>query len=285
MPEIAECYSIAKQIRTLTPNSVKKVSFTPKFNTYLGDTDKVGQLVNMSIKDIFAYGKSIWFELDGEDQHGYMVSQLGMTGAWFIDRCYNRNDKHNHLVIDLANGQKLIYSDPRMFGNIHYYVVSKKESLTELKKSIIKNHKWGLDPLQSSASEMIEAMKRWNKSSKSIKDLMLNQNVVFGIGNYLAAEVLAMSSISPYRDGSKLSAVDIKHLHKNLLIVIKKALKYNGYSFAKGYYLPDGSLGQFTDVVKVYEHAGDICPYCKKGRIKKEFISGRSTYYCSKCQR
>jgi formamidopyrimidine-DNA glycosylase len=283
MPEIGECYTIANQIPSI--EKVENLEKSSKFFKYINlnkNCKTIFSAQKLIINKPFAYGKSIWFPIEVDNQKGFLVSQLGMTGSWFLDNC-GRPNKNDHLTFFYKN-HKLRYSDPRMFGKMQCFLVEEGKNIEDLKKEIIKKYKWGIDPFIASIEDLTSQLKRWQKSSKNIKTLMLDQNIVFGIGNYLASEILFASKISPYKLGKQLTQSDLKVLAKNIKKIVEIAIKTGGFSFAAGYYHPDGSVGQMAKHIKVYEKLGQSCPECS-ANIKKDFINGRATYFCQKCQK
>lgn len=271
MPEIGECYTIANKIPTL--GKVTSVKKSARFNSYIAKTNKILQnLEGSNIGKPFAHGKSVWFPLVTKDgKSGFLISQLGMSGSWFLDT-QGRDEKNDHLVIE-GNGVKLRYSDPRMFGKMRLF-------LNETFEETLKHFKWGVDPLTVSPLNLAEVMAKWTKSSKKIKVLMLDQNVVFGIGNYLASEILYAAKISPHKLGKDLTKEDLLSLAKESQKIIKLAVKTGGYSFAGGYYHPDGTVGTMGPKIKIYDK--ERCP--EGHLVVNENIAGRSTFICYKCQ-
>lgn len=279
MPEIAECYSIAER---LPKNfNIEKIEVSSKIKDIVAKTTNIKELDSATILEPFAYGKSIWFPLLKNNKPGFFVSQLGMTGAWFLNSNHEdlRNTKHNHLTIK-SKGQILIYNDPRRFGSMNIYWGEDYESL---KSEIISNRKWGLDPLRVSLEEVYKAISEsWIKSNKPIKSLMLNQNVIFGIGNYLASEILYKAKINPFKPSSSLKSPEFKALAKAIVDIMLKAKKAGGFSFAGGYILPDGTYGNYYEKALVY-----LKPLCKicGNKINKKPLDGRITYFCPVCQK
>jgi formamidopyrimidine-DNA glycosylase len=228
-----------------------------------------------------AYGKSIWFFFKKDDKNYIMTSQLGMSGSWFLND-YMKERGNFHFAFKLNNGNWLKYSDPRMFGKIIIYEGQNFDSIT---KEIIKFKKWGIDPMQSSVKDIAHNLSSLKKSGKSIKEKLLEQNIIFGIGNYLASEVLFDSKINPKEKCSNLSEENFKSIAQSIKKWIILAEESGGFSFAGGYILPDGSLGNLSTKVKVYQKDGGLCPVCKNNKIVKDFMSGRATYYCPHCQK
>lgn len=281
MPEIGECYSIARKI---PQQGICSFEVSDKFYKYINLNQSFKKLTaKLNLGQSFAYGKSIWFPFIGENQEGYIVMQLGMSGSFFLNNT-GRENKNDHLIFKSPH-QILRYSDPRMFGKAKVFFKSNKQSLQDLQKQIIKEYRWGLDPHLAPKEELIKALMKWQKSSKNIKSLMLEQNVIFGLGNYLCSEILNKAQISPYLSGNKLTELDLQKIATIIKNKVNLAIKTGGYSFAGGYFHPDGSKGQMARYIKAYDQEGKTCSVCKKGIIKKEFINTRSTFFCDNCQK
>lgn len=281
MPEIGECYTIARKVPELT--KVKPATISKRFYKYINPKKNVQELIKagFTMGKPLAYGKSIWFPIKQGKKQGYLISQLGMTGSWFVDES-GRDPKNDHFTV--TNGKtSLRYSDPRMFGNLNLFWQDSKETDLELQQRIIKHYKWGLDPHRTSTLKLIAAVRKWQKSTKPIKSLLLDQNIIFGVGNYLASEILYAAKINPYLAGNQLNEEQLALIVKHSQKIIGVAIKTGGYSFAAGYYHPDGSVGKMAKFIKVYEQEGQECSECS-GIIKKEFINNRSTYFCPHCQ-
>lgn len=282
MPEIGECYTIAQKIPEL--GEVVQTQISPRFYRYIDSSKTLKKLLKQPffLAKPIAYGKSLWFTISQGNHQGILISQLGMTGSWFLGD-QGREPKNDHLTFQGL--VKLRYSDPRMFGKMKFFWLQPGQTWSELEQQIIKQYRWGIDPYQSSIKQLVKALTRWQKSQKNIKTLMLEQNILFGIGNYLASEILFASKISPYRLGSDLQLSDLQNLAINIKKIVKLAIKTGGYSFAAGYYHPDGSVGTMAKQIKVYEQTGHKCSVCRRAKIKKVFINSRSTYYCPSCQK
>lgn len=278
MPEIAECYSIAERL----PKNfiIEKIESSLNIGDIFPKKNDIVKLKLVKVLEPFAYGKSIWFPLLKNNIPGYLVSQLGMTGTWFFDSKNNTRDrKHNHLIFRFKD-HLLIYNDPRRFGSLNVYWGS---DFNSLKLEIIKKRKWGIDPLVSSGREIEQIISlTWSKSEKSIKSIMLNQNVIFGIGNYLASEILYHAKVNPFKLAAQLSPKEFKEIAQSMVIVMRKAKAAGGFSFAGGYILPDGTYGNYYKKALVY--LKENCRVCEN-KINKIPIDGRVTYFCPHCQK
>lgn len=277
MPEIGECYSIAASIPELGEIVDVKISKQAKQHI-IKDNQNLHSLKGAFLLKPFAYGKSICFPVNHPKKLGILCSQLGMTGSWFLDDQYLERG-HDHFILIFKSGRKLRYSDPRMFGKMKIYTSG--NSSEEILKSVIADHKWGIDPLKSPEEDIAQALFQLQKSSSEIKKKLLEQNLICGIGNYLASEILYFSGIHPQQPCNKLTESDLFLIAQYTKETCEKAFKYRGHSFAGGYILPDGSLGSMSQHIVIY--GKQQCP--KKHKVQEIQINGRVTYFCPVCQK
>ena len=184
-------------------------------------------------------------------------------------------NKHSHVIFELEKGT-LYYNDTRMFGYLLYY--------PDLKAFEIENHfgAYGVEPLSKefSVKHVVDSFK--NKSGK-IKAVLMDQKIVTGLGNIYADESLFESGIRPDRSPSSLSQSEIQKLHKAVIRIITRAIKVGGSSVAT-YRLLDATEGNYAREHKVYGKSGKLCVNCKKPLIKT-VVGGRTTIFCSMCQK
>ena len=218
-----------------------------------------------------------------------LLAHLGMSGKFLLMRSrdhrvfktsfyYDLNviKKHNHIYFKLSNGFFLIYNDVRRFGFFKIYNTNQLNNIIFLKKL-------GLEPFQKIFN--IEYFQRFTKNrKKNIKNLLMDQTFVSGLGNIYVNEALFMSKIKPLRKCNKLNKNEIK----NLIINIKKILKFSiskGGASIKDFKNALGKKGSFQQFFYVYGHENKKCSRIScKGKIKKIMISNRSSFYCNKCQ-
>jgi len=202
-----------------------------------------------------------------------LIIHLGMSGRLKVAKSSYTKNKHDHVIILFSNYYKLILNDPRKFGFIDIAVTSKLKQ----KKYI---SSLGLDALSRrlNANYMYTKIK---KSEVSIKQILLNQYIVSGIGNIYACEILYDAKISPLTTGKNLNIDQIRLIVKSIKKILKKAISYGGSSI-KDYRSTDGTLGNFQSNFKVYGKEG-------KKVLNLEIIKivqhGRATYYCPGLQK
>ena len=218
-----------------------------------------------------------------------LLVHLGMSGKLLLMRSddntifktsfyYDLNtlQNHNHIYFNLNNGLVLIYNDVRRFGFFKLYHTKQLNKIIFLKKL-------GLEPLSKKFN--IKYFKKIVQNrKKNIKNLLMDQAFVSGLGNIYVNEVLFASKIYPLRICSRLNKKEIK----NLIFHIKKILKFSiskGGSSIKDYRNVLGKSGSFQQFFHVYGQENKNCSRIScKGKIKKIQISNRSSFYCNKCQ-
>jgi len=188
----------------------------------------------------------------------------------------NVQKKHNHIYIKLNNDLVLIYNDVRRFGFFKLYNTTQINKISFLAKL-------GLEPFSKKFN--IKYFENFVKNrKKNIKNLLMDQTFVSGLGNIYVNETLFMSKIKPFRACADLS----KNEMKNLILDIKKILRVSiskGGSSIKDFRNTLGKSGKFQQFFHVYGKENKNCSRIScKGKIKKIIISNRSSFYCNKCQ-
>jgi len=246
-----ELYSI--KLRYLIPKKIKKIT------------------KNNKILQIYRIGKYIILNLSNNYS---IIFHLGMSGRLIIS---NKNKykfaKHDHIVFFLNNYKILSFNDQRKFGFVDI-VISKEIKKT---KYILK---LGLDPFDDNFTHKY-LLDKIKNSIVPIKQILLNQSIIAGIGNIYANEILFEAKISPFIPGSLLSIAEIRKLINVSKKVLIRAINLKGTSI-RNYTTTEGTLGNFQNKFKVYNKENKkILGF----RIKRAVQYGRSTYYCPEIQK
>ena len=219
----------------------------------------------------------------------YCVLHLGMSGTIHAVNDNKKNfitntsfynsfslpKKHNHVEIIFDNF-RIIYNDPRRFG---FFQIIKNRDILKKRFSHL-----GPEPFDSKFNKNYIYLFLKNKE-KSIKNFLLDQNFVSGIGNIYASEILFLSRINPNQKASSLKIDDYKRIIKNSRKVLKDAIKKGGSSI-KNFKNIAGIKGGFQKKFKVYQRESLFCKRIKcKGIIQKKNISNRSSFFCNICQK
>tara|TARA_Y100000590_G_scaffold254142_1_gene285439 strand:- start:873 stop:1736 length:864 start_codon:yes stop_codon:yes gene_type:complete len=218
-----------------------------------------------------------------------LLAHLGMTGKLILMRTqdkvifktsfyYDLNilEKHNHIYFILNNGLVLIYNDTRRFGFFKLY------NITHLNK-IIFLKKLGLEPFSKKLN--VRYFEKFIKNKKkNIKNLLMDQTFISGLGNIYVNEALFMSKIKPLRMCNDLNKSEIKDLILNIKKILKASISEGGSSI-RDFQNTLGKSGNFQQFFNVYGQKNKNCSRVScKGKIKKIVISNRSSFYCNKCQ-
>lgn len=186
----------------------------------------------------------------------------------------DRVNTYIHLVLTLDNGQMLALSDLRKFGKAELWDT---EELAESKQ--IKS--LGPEPLKDSFT--FEKFKQaLEKRRAPIKKILMNQEVIAGIGNIYSDEILWRAKVNPFKKTNRLEEKELKKIFKNIKKVLKTGVNLRGESFSD-YRDLYGEKGNFDKEREAYGKKGEKCSRCGK-KIKKEKIGQRSTHYCPNCQ-
>ena len=183
--------------------------------------------------------------------------------------------KHNHIEI-FFDDCKIVYNDPRRFG--FFEIVENEEFLKK------KFHHLGPEPFNSNYTLNYIYSKLRGKQ-KNIKNFLIDQNFVSGIGNIYASEILFLSEINPTKKAKNLKKNDCKKILINSKKVLLEAINKGGSSI-KDFKNISGNYGGFQSEFKVYQREGLKCKRTNCiGIIKKKNISNRSTFFCNSCQK
>ena len=266
-----------KVIKVIVKNRNLRFKIPLNFSSYLK---------NLKIIKVDRFSKYLIFNLSNKS---YCLLHLGMSGTVHLIDKYKKNfltntsfysfpklpEKHNHVEIVFDN-LKLFYNDPRRFG---FFQIIENNKL--LKKRF--NH-LGPEPFQSKFN-LSYVFSYFRGKKKNIKNFLLDQNFVSGIGNIYASEILFMSKLRPDK---KVKLLNKKHCNKiitNSKKVLLKAIKEGGSSI-RDFRNISGKTGNFQKDFKVYDREGLNCKsYNCQGIIKKISISNRSTFFCNYCQK
>ena len=202
-----------------------------------------------------------------------LIIHLGMSGRLKVTKSSYIENKHDHVIILFGNGYKLIFNDPRKFGFIDIVAtleLNQKKYISSL----------GADALSIKFNTNYMYTKIKN-SAVPIKQILLNQYIVSGIGNIYACEILYDAKISPLIQGKDLNINQIRLIIKSTKKILKKAISYGGSSI-KDYRSSDGTLGNFQSNFKVYGKEGQKV---SKFEIIKIVQYGRATFYCPGLQK
>jgi formamidopyrimidine-DNA glycosylase len=206
------------------------------------------------------------------DRGDTMVFHLGMSGHWRADPA--ELGTHDHVVIETDEGRRLALNDARRFGSVD---IVRTEDLAAAEPFA----SMGPEPLGEDFDGAFLARALAGRSAP-IKALLLDQRIVAGLGNIYVCEALHMAGIAPSRAAGRVAPARLGRLAEAVKAVLLAAIEAGGSSL-RDYVRPDGELGYFSKEWRVYGREGAGCA-CG-APIRRRVDSGRSTFYCPKCQR
>jgi len=295
MPELPEvetvCRGLSENILGLNVSSVEV--YAEKLRDFI-PTDLNKKILNHTIIKIERKAKYILVHLtpsmkpqfneDGnvlELRSSVLIIHLGMSGRLTIqDEAYQRK-KHDHVILKLNSeiGVRqqclLVFNDARRFGIL---TLTALENLSQHKLF----RKLGLEPL-SKEFTVAKLKALFKNRNKNIKNTLMDASLIVGIGNIYASEALFRSAIHPERTASSLTDKDIEKLHEQIIITLEDAIRAGG-STLKDFSKANGESGYFQYQFKVYGREGFPCFTCKTP-IQRIVQGGRSSFFCSKCQK
>ena len=288
MPELPEVEVVKRSLqRNILNLIIKKVKINDANLRYKVDKIELSKLEGKKITKIIRRSKFLIFEI-GKIYR--MLVHLGMTGKFFFTDNkdnkfktsfyyilnYDKDQKHDRVIF-ILNKKKLIYNDVRKFGFIKIYgsnLITKSKHLKHL----------GPEPLE----------KNWNSSylkkyvigrKRSIKNILMDQKCVSGLGNIYVNEILFLSRIKPARKATKLKNFEIKKIIKFSKQILKNSIKLGG-STIKDFSSENGKKGFFQQHFKVYGKEKMKCSNVDcNSKIIRTVISNRATFICRKCQK
>ena len=287
MPELPEVEIVKLSLKkTIKSKKILKVKVNNRNLRFKIQKDFEALLKRRKIIDVNRKAKYLIIILD---DNKYLIMHFGMSGTLHLlkkefdfkntnlsfYKGQNFPSKHNHIEL-FFDKFKIVYNDPRRFGFVKF-LNSKKELVKYLKN-------FGMEPLEKKFN--IKYLKKiLNNKNKNIKNILLDQKYISGIGNIYANEILFFSKINPNKLGKKINIREMKKLLVFSKKVLRKAIKKGG-STIRDFKNAEGTKGSFQDEFKVYNKDGFRCPnsLCAKF-IKKITISNRSSFYCPDCQK
>jgi formamidopyrimidine-DNA glycosylase len=228
-------------------------------------------LRNRQIEGVSRRGKNVVLEFEGDLR---LIINLGMTGRVISSRSPRAVElQHIAVRLALADGSALLYDDARRFGCL---------DLRDADGWRARNAELGVEPLSAdfTARRMHEITR---KSTTPIRNLLLDQKRIAGIGNIYANEALFRARVRPRRRARRLTRSETRALRDALRVVLREAIAARGTTFSD-YRDGEGESGAFEPKLRVYGRDGLPCTVCRTP-IKRIVLTNRSAFYCPRCQR
>jgi len=294
MPELPEVQTIVDDLnKKIIGRRITGVWFdAPKIIKKPKSREFEKQIKGLKIKAVKRLGKNILIYLTDNYLlliHQKMTGHL-LVGRWKIQKIaktkfkvtnldkgplQERVNDYIHLIFYLDNGQQLALSDLRKFAKVLFGSKEEIEKSPDLKKI-------GPDPLAKIFKES-DFIKLISRQKRKIKQVLMEQSVISGIGNIYSDEALFLAKINPFRPANKIAKKELKNLYSAIKNVLKKAIKLRGTSISD-FRDTSGKTGSYGEKRLIYRKEGQACSRCQTP-IKRVKIGGRSAHFCPHCQK
>ena len=287
MPELPEVEVVKRSLeKSIKKLRLKKVIINNNSLRYKIYQKTFNPIINKKILSIKRRSKYLLINFS---KNSTLVVHLGMTGKFFV---YNKSKicktsfyyhtkskdkKHDHVIFYFNKDTNLIYNDVRRFGFIKICqtnLIYENQHLKHL----------GPEPLSKKFNLKYFKVYILNKK-KNLKDILMDQRFVSGLGNIYVNEILFLSKLNPGKSVKKLSESNIKKIIQHTKSILKKSILLGGSSI-KNFSNSDGKSGSYQQRFSVYGRKDEKClkQECL-GFIRKTVISNRASFYCDRCQK
>lgn len=231
-------------------------------------------IINQELTNIKRYGKYLFFQFEANS----IISHLRMEGKY---RFYEKTDdyiltKHDHIIFYFTDESVLIYNDTRKFGTMEVTRINEEMELNSVAKLGVEAN----DKAKLNVQYLVSKIKNPNKR---IKDFLLDQNNLAGLGNIYVDEVLFASKVHPEKKVGTITKQKWQQIIDNSIEILDTAIENKG-STVKSFSISQDQEGNFQHELKVYGRKNEECVNCST-KIKKIKVGSRGTHYCPKCQR
>lgn len=273
MPELPEIETICGGLRGLLPGRIAaRVEVLDRRLRCRVSPDFRRRLEGRAIEDVGRRGKYILVALEGK---WVWISHLGMSGKLIYVEASRPRERHDHIIVTLSNGHELRYHDPRRFGLSLVVPAARISALPQLKDL-------GPEPFDPEfCAAYLYAV--FHESRRRIRDVLIDQRVVAGLGNIYANEILFRAGMRPTRPACKLGRSGADTIAKAIPEVLREAIRWCGTSFSD-YRDAQDRFGGFQNHLRVYGREGEKCRACASA-IRRVSLGNRSAFYCRTCQK
>ena len=273
MPELPEAEVVATQIRAHLLGAQLNDCWVGRADIVREGLPALSWYCGARLEGVDRYGKSVALGFQKEGELRYVVAELGMTGLLLFRATQTKHPQHVHVRMSFTGGHEseLRYWNPRRFGRLSLLDRAGLDSY--------RTRRFGIDPLTVPRDEFVRLMQA---KRGRLKPLLMHQQVIAGIGNIYANEILFRTRLHPNREVHRLREATIGKLYNTMQAVLYESISSGGSS-VKDFFAPDGTEGRYKQQHLVYGKEGQPCPN-RCGRIIRRLQSERSSFYCPACQ-
>lgn len=271
MPELPEVETVIRQLqKKMRQQQITAVDVRVEKMAKPSPTVYSQQVVGQRLAGIQRHAKYILMSLS---DHGYLVFHLKLNGRLFWRQKSDAEDKYTHLILFLDDGSELRFADSRKFAYSEY--IPTDDDLKDLLATV------GPDALTIDPKTFYHVLQG---TSRKIKVVMMDQQLIAGVGNIYANDALWLAKIHPATPANQISKPRSRELLDAMKTVLNESLEKGGASDQWFLHI-DGGKGAYQESFKVYGRKGEFCRRHPKQRIEYLKIGQRGSFICPKCQR
>lgn len=273
MPELPEVHTISQDLKNnIVGFEIKNIQVAKNYRIPEDQKKKLAQLKGKKILDSHRIAKNIVLEIS---ENEFLVFHLAMTGRILLRKDKEEKDNWVKIVFEILKNDKTMYlkfCDMRQFGKVR---VINRDELETLQ------NKYGIDVLRKEISPE-EFLKLLKRKKSTVKNVLLDQSIISGLGNIYATDTLFLSEVNPKTATQDLTLKQSEQILKYSREILKEGIKNRGSTLPDKMYVDIfGKSGTQQNYFRIY--GKNICPVCKT-KTMFEKINGRGTYYCPTCQ-
>ncbi len=270
MPELPEVETVVRELKgSIEHKTIRSCAILRDSYLRGGDAGEfVKRVSGRKIESVTRRGKYILWDLGD----GGVMSHLGMTGKYIRAEMGSDYPKHTVAVFGFG-GFEMILNDVRRFGRLKFF------ELDTLPEEVLK---LGVEPFSDEFTAKY-LFDRFKNRKRAVKEVLLDQAILAGLGNIYVSEILFRAKIHPLKPAGKISRKKLADIAKHTREILTEAIRHNGTTISD-YKRVDDKSGEFQNFLAVYGKEGEECRNCGT-EIEKVIIGGRSSFFCGKCQK
>lgn len=273
MPELPEAEVVVRQIRARLLGAQVTDVWIGRADIVREGYDTASWYCGAVLQSVERFGKSVALGFVNSRACRYVVAELGMTGLLLFQSTPTKHPQHVHVRLLFKGGHEpeLRYWNPRRFGRLSL--------LDKAGLDRYRTRRFGMDPLATSQRDFVRLLQ---ERRGRLKTLLMHQQVIAGIGNIYANEILFRAGLHPNRQVRQVSVRNLVTLYAIMREILDDAIRHGGSS-VRDFFAPDGSEGQYKRRHLVYGKEGQPCPN-RCGGVIQRLRGERSSYFCPHCQ-
>ncbi|MGH9394232.1 MAG: bifunctional DNA-formamidopyrimidine glycosylase/DNA-(apurinic or apyrimidinic site) lyase [Terriglobales bacterium] len=272
MPELPEVETIARGLRARMVGARVAAATLLRASVFHGELEALAELRGGTIAGVERGGKYLVIRVRRAGRDWQLMVHLGMSGQLLLGPADAPPLRHTHFTLELEDGRMLRFRDPRRFGRLALAAAPAAGFAAALGVAA------GAEPLEVEAAEFVRL---FSKRSAPIKNALMNQRLLRGLGNIYADESLHRAGLDPR--ARTVSGARLRQLRLAIRAVLTEAIAAGGSSISD-YVASDGEPGSFHVQHRVYGLSGEPCRRCRSP-IRRIVLAGRSAHFCPRCQR